>query len=201
MQMRNYYATLEVNENATSADIRFAYKKLVFQHPDKHMNDQKNAGQKFSDIHEAYEVLSNSNKRVKYDAERKSNTLSLLTSQQSSAGFFSPSLTLMVEALYKQNPDQLVTADFNNEKSEYMIISLLGLEPVDAESFKNRISKIIDMLGEGWVRPSTNNNFQIDIGFDNPQKTKYFMEVIEKTVEEAFIDSIESAKEFLRNIR
>ena len=62
----NYYKILEINKNASSQDIKKAYKKLALMyHPDK--NKSPDAEQKFKKIAEAYEVLSDEKKRKEYD--------------------------------------------------------------------------------------------------------------------------------------
>jgi len=62
----NYYDVLNINKNASQDEIKKAYYKLALQyHPDK--NKDKNAENKFKEIGEAYEVLSDENKRRNYD--------------------------------------------------------------------------------------------------------------------------------------
>lgn len=63
----DYYETLGVPRSASDDDIRKAYRKLAKQHhPDYNPNDKK-AEEKFKEINEAYEVLSDSKKRSHYD--------------------------------------------------------------------------------------------------------------------------------------
>ena len=65
--MANYYDILGVSKNASEKDIRQAYRKLARKHhPDINPGD-KRAEAKFKQINEAYEVLSDSEKRKKYD--------------------------------------------------------------------------------------------------------------------------------------
>jgi DnaJ-class molecular chaperone len=67
MEYRDYYATLGVPRNASQADIKRAFRKLAREsHPDKHQGDKK-AEQRFKEINEANEVLSDPEKRKRYD--------------------------------------------------------------------------------------------------------------------------------------
>lgn len=61
---KNYYETLGVEKNASKDDIKKAFRKLAHQHhPDKNGGDDK----KFKEVNEAYQVLSDEQKRAQYD--------------------------------------------------------------------------------------------------------------------------------------
>ena len=67
MAKRDYYEVLEVQKNAAADDIKKSYRKLAIKyHPDKNPGD-KAAEEKFKEAAEAYEVLSNPDKRARYD--------------------------------------------------------------------------------------------------------------------------------------
>lgn len=64
----DYYNTLKVDKNAKDEDLKKAYRKLAMKwHPDKNPNNKKEAEAKFKQISEAYEVLSDPQKRAIYD--------------------------------------------------------------------------------------------------------------------------------------
>ena len=67
MEYKDYYEILGVKRNATDSEIKSAYRKLAQKyHPD--VNKTKEAEGKFKDINEAYEVLSDKQKRQRYDS-------------------------------------------------------------------------------------------------------------------------------------
>ncbi|HVD99854.1 MAG TPA: J domain-containing protein [Cytophagaceae bacterium] len=67
MDFVDYYKVLEINKNASDADIKKAYRKLARKyHPDVNPNDET-AKKKFQQINEAHEVLSDPENRKKYD--------------------------------------------------------------------------------------------------------------------------------------
>ncbi|TYG68731.1 hypothetical protein ES288_D05G176600v1 [Gossypium darwinii] len=64
----DYYKILQVDKNAKDDDLKKAYRKLAMKwHPDKNPNNKKEAEAKFKQISEAYEVLSDPQKRAIYD--------------------------------------------------------------------------------------------------------------------------------------
>ena len=63
---RDYYETLGIGRDATDEDVKKAFRKLAFAcHPDR--NRENGAEEKFKEVNEAYEVLSNPEKRSAYD--------------------------------------------------------------------------------------------------------------------------------------
>lgn len=69
MTMKDYYEVLGLITEAPTEEIRIAYRKLAkANHPDKHKGDPAYV-EKFKDIQEAYDVLSDAEKRKEYDAQ------------------------------------------------------------------------------------------------------------------------------------
>ena len=72
MANKDYYSILGVDRNASEEQIKAAYKKLALKwHPDRHANEseakKKEAEERFKEIAEAYAVLSDEEKKAKYD--------------------------------------------------------------------------------------------------------------------------------------
>ncbi|MFW6107085.1 MAG: molecular chaperone DnaJ [bacterium] len=68
MAKRDYYQTLGVAQDASSDQIKRAFKKLALQyHPDRNPQDRKEAEERFKEVAEAYEVLADPDKRRRYD--------------------------------------------------------------------------------------------------------------------------------------
>ena len=64
---KDYYELLGVPRDASPEEIKRAFRKLAFQcHPDH--NNEKDSAERFKEINEAYEVLSDAQKRAKYDS-------------------------------------------------------------------------------------------------------------------------------------
>ena len=72
MAKRDYYEVLGVPKDASESDIKKAYRKAAMKyHPDKFANsseaEKKDAEEKFKEINEAYEILSDAQKKAAYD--------------------------------------------------------------------------------------------------------------------------------------
>lgn len=71
MEFKDYYKILGVSPNASTEEIKKAFRRLARQyHPDMNPNDPQ-AEERFKEINEAYEVLSDPEKRRKYDEMRR----------------------------------------------------------------------------------------------------------------------------------
>lgn len=71
--MKDYYYFLGISQDASDEDIKKSYRKLSLKyHPDKNQNDEFFAD-RFKEIHEAYETLSDRGRRITYDQNLESH--------------------------------------------------------------------------------------------------------------------------------
>jgi curved DNA-binding protein CbpA len=71
MAAKDYYAILQVSSEATSVQIRRAYRRLAREfHPDLHPSDPR-AEQRQRELNEAYEVLGDPRRRAEYERQRR----------------------------------------------------------------------------------------------------------------------------------
>src|SRR3954466_3010399 len=67
MAKRDYYEVLGVNKDASEEDIKKAYRKLAMKHHPDRNPDNPRAEEQFKEAKEAYEILTDGNKRAAYD--------------------------------------------------------------------------------------------------------------------------------------
>jgi len=67
-EKKDYYKILEIERSSDESQIKKAYRKMAVKfHPDKNPNDKENAEARFKEINQAYEILSDPEKRKMYD--------------------------------------------------------------------------------------------------------------------------------------
>jgi len=68
MELKDYYSVLGVSQDASAEDIKRAFRQLAMcYHPDRNPENTEEAGEKFKEINEAYEVLSDKQRKWQYD--------------------------------------------------------------------------------------------------------------------------------------
>lgn len=88
MESKDYYNILEIDRNATTCEIKKNYRKLALKyHPDKNSN-KKEFEDKFKKISEAYDTLSDPEKRKNYDMFGKSDNISFNDAEYIFNNFF-----------------------------------------------------------------------------------------------------------------
>uniref|UniRef100_A0A8C6T9Z1 J domain-containing protein n=1 Tax=Neogobius melanostomus TaxID=47308 RepID=A0A8C6T9Z1_9GOBI len=107
--MVDYYTILGVSKTASQEDIKKAYRKLALKwHPDKNPDNKEEAEQKFKELAEAYEVLSDKSKRDSYDRYGNDHTWHKGTSNADFSDF--PGFTFTF-----RNPDDVFRDFFGDQ--------------------------------------------------------------------------------------
>jgi DnaJ-class molecular chaperone len=99
--MRDYYEVLGVSKEASEAEIKKAYRKLALEwHPDR--NKSPEASEKFKEINEAFEVLSDPQKKARYDQFGHSGVKGQAASGFGQQGPFSYTYSGNLDDLFEQ---------------------------------------------------------------------------------------------------
>jgi curved DNA-binding protein CbpA len=107
--MKDYYKILEVEEKASADDIKKSYRALSKKyHPDVNPD----GGEKFKEIAEAYEVLSNPDKKTQYDTS-KNNPYQGTTFEDMFKNMFNQQSNFR-QARRKSAPDKVMGTEENN---------------------------------------------------------------------------------------
>lgn len=152
----DYYDVLEINKNANNKEIKKNYRNLAIKyHPDKGGDPEK-----FKQISEAYEILSDSNKRKEYDNKLTEN---LFTNTNNSIDIFN-------ELFYKQNTninimnnlfENLFSASLDNFYDNHQIYKKNNnLHRQNSTSVK---TEYVYINGKGIKRKTTNINGNVNI--------------------------------------
>jgi molecular chaperone DnaJ len=150
--LKDHYRTLGIKPSATIAEIKKAYRALAFKyHPDKNPGDEMSEEQ-FKEIQEAYETLSDGNKRTDYDDDRWVSGLGSKTRQREDV---TPAWLLNVCVQLNASLAKMDTHRMSQSALQSYIllilddahISLLQLEN-DTETNKSIVKEIIKATGK-----------------------------------------------------
>ena len=154
--MKNYYTILGLNKDASLSEIKKAYRRLAVKfHPDKNLDDEDGFFEKmFKDINEAYNILSDSEKKDEYDKSffYKENQDSYQNQQDDgSTEYEQPKTEQEYQDYYNSNDE----ANVDEGKESVLINWLIGINVlsffligINTDSFMNRtVQELINYGG------------------------------------------------------
>jgi len=144
--MDDYYKILELDENCSSSDIKKSYRKLALKHhPDKNNGDDT----VFKKISEAYEILSDDNKKSQYDYNR-SNGVNFPFSHT----FQNP--TDLFQQIFQNSDFDMIMSKFSNNMFDEFIFKSTGNSP--RKLYTETTITTVSNNGKKYVKKTTNNN-------------------------------------------
>ena len=163
----DYYQILELDKNCSLTDIKNSYRRLALKyHPDRHPNHKKEYENKFKEINEAYQILSNTRKRQEYDNNyHNSNFNDMLNPFDIFNQFFNH------QSIF--NMDSRINEPFFNLYNDYLETDFIHNNNDNVNNYyqKSQTTKYINgkMTKETKIR---NNNIESIIYEINGKKTK-----------------------------
>ena len=141
MPMKNYYEVLEISESASQEVIDRVYKLFAKKyHPDLNPDNPEEAEEKFKEITEAYEILSDSDKRKSYDNKLQAIRLQEKESSKVSENteYYARPSSQNVDVNYKNietkaNKENEHNNGFQNEVDLYNQITMLNMQKLQQE--------------------------------------------------------------------
>jgi len=159
--MSDYYQVLGVDRNATEAEIKKAYKKLALKwHPDKNPNNKEDAERKFKSISEAYEVLSDKQKREIYGRYGKDG----LTRGGGGSGgaYFDPDTTFPGFHFEFHDPRDIFKEFFGGKDPFADLLGHFHDRPTSTRSTQH--STGLGLFDSGFSFPFTDFQFSTNLG-------------------------------------
>lgn len=158
----NYYDILEVNKNASPEIIEKAYKTLVKKyHPDLQENNLKdNYEEKIKKINEAYEILSNPEKRKNYDLQLQSNEIS----KEDYNNLYNENISLKNEINYLKNNINLNNSyQTQNVKNNIQQNQNTGYENnINQEDINQKINNAVNKAyHDAYIQDLKNRGYKI----------------------------------------
>lgn len=133
--MKDYYYILGIKQTASIDEVKKAYRKLSLKfHPDKNDGDEFFAD-RFKEVLEAYEILSEPYKRQEYD--RKRNGYSSTTRQPHNGTNFSPEIDFFTSSKSSFEYDEGITFSWKTINADKVSISPFGIvQPIGSKTYK-----------------------------------------------------------------
>lgn len=165
MEEKDYYKILELPKNADINMVKNSYKKMALKyHPDRNFNNKEESEQNFKLISEAYQVLSNIEKKLIYDSCKNFN-FNLHKPDIVFQNFFKD-----IPSEYMEESHRIFNIFLNSEKKEFPILLLNKIH--NNPYFKELLNDILDKIPKEFkslfsillnknTRKNTNNTFDL----------------------------------------
>jgi len=183
--MKDYYYILGLKQTATTEEIRKAYRKLSLKfHPDKNEGDEFFT-ERFKEIQEAYETLSDNVQRKKYDDLKTTNNS---YKQNNNGANFNPEIEFFKANKQSFEYDEELTFSWKTINANKVILKPFGIvEPIGQRTYKIKDFKSTSLTFE-LIAENTNINRQIKSTLTLSNKTyrdlyEYFKGVISNETE------------------
>lgn len=156
----NYYETLGLSNNASTSEIKRAYRKLAMKyHPDLNHGNEEWAHDKFKDINEAFSVLSNPEKKTKYDQFGSIDSLGDIFDNQAARTTFEEFFNDFDES-DDGFPDDIFGGSFGGGFVSFNIKRKFG--KLKYSEFQNRVDDNFDDLFKQTANPEV-SSFSYDL--------------------------------------
>ena len=208
MEEKDYYELLEISRNASAEVIKNAYRALAKKyHPDTSNVDKELIEKNMRQINEAYEVLSDKEKRALYDQELKEKEVSL--KQEICNPYFKENIEVNV------NHQSNIKFNKKNNIKKIVIICVIAfvcvsvlsfvmmsifIEPTDLENESKEVVEKVDNEEKKDVNENKKvnkveqNYFEEDYDVDNDNADKKIEEENSKETEEQDVEKIEDTE-------
>lgn len=161
MNSKNYYAILDIDSSASATEIQSQFRKLARKyHPD--LNKEKQAELKFKEVNESYEVLSNPDKKRKYDSYIQSQSLRSKIRVDSGSIMRKPGFSNFFDGLFSDMSNSVLFRAkkmFNSDVAinGESIETIINLNPLEAKGgiSKDFTFEFIDTDSEGNQKRNT----------------------------------------------
>jgi DnaJ-class molecular chaperone len=165
---QNYYDLLELNKNASFDDIKKSYKKLALKyHPDRNYDNKEENENKFKEITEAHNVLSDEKKRKDYDYFGNINT-----------DFQNNQFDDIISKMFKFSDNDINDMIHNNELHDitpkiFVNIQKGPLNNINNDIFSNITNLVDDLLFGENIHKTNNTTPPINIQNNSTKKQEY----------------------------
>lgn len=160
----NYYEILEIDENASTEVIKAAYRALAKKyHPDTYHGSNASRDKNMSQINEAYEVLSDEQKRKDYDRKIKAHNAT-------SDSFHKEENNKAQEQTHSKcsENDDNVSYENQNKQNNYTRTELYEESEEEPEEVSGGwFSKFVRNIGKEFIKSMQNNNREIENAYLN----------------------------------